>query len=272
MATYVDRVLKQDILLSLDPGRDDCLYRVRRISSGVNRVVYVTITNLNIIPEEKRTYGPSVIKELSKLSEWSGDWTTLRVYMDGDRIRCETDAFQPHALPEEHVLERYPKYDIFSFDVRRSVNHRVSEVVYGGRTAFLKIARFPFELPLLIREVEAYHRLAESDVAPKLIGYVFEESPDRVVGFLVESVEGRVANVADFEECSKALEKLHNLVVHGDLCRYNIIITTNGPKFIDFEHSTPITEAENGLVDDEKQSLAEKLVDESGAGRPWDMN
>ncbi|KAL2175529.1 uncharacterized protein P884DRAFT_286563 [Thermothelomyces heterothallicus CBS 202.75] len=250
-----------DILLSLDP-----------VSGGMNRVVYVTITNLNIIPEEKRTHGPSVIKELSKLREWNGNWTTLLVHMDDDRIWCETDAFQPHALPEKHVLERYPKYDIFGFDVRRSVNHRVSEVVHGGRTAFLKIARFRFELPLLIREVEAYHHLAESDVAPKLIGYVFEESPNRVVGFLVESVEGRVANVADLEECRKALEKLHNLVVHGDLCRYNIIITTNGPKFIDFEHSTPITEAKNGLVDDEKQSLIEKLVDESGAGRPWDMN
>lgn len=96
----------------------------------------------------------------------------------------------------------------------------------------LKIARYSFELPLLIREVEAYHRLAESDVMPKLIGYVFEDSPNRVIRFLVELVEGRVTNVADLEECSKALEKPHNHVVHGDLCRYNIIFTTNGPKWI----------------------------------------
>ncbi|KAK4138042.1 hypothetical protein BT67DRAFT_447697 [Trichocladium antarcticum] len=237
----LDQPNPEDIILSLDPGRDDCLYRVRRVSGGVNRAVYVTITNLNIIPEEKRTYGPLVIKELSKLEEWRGNWKTLL-------------------------------YDIFGLDVRRSINHRVSAVVHGGRTAFLKIARFLFELPLLTREVEAYHRLAESDVAPSLIGYVFEERPDRVVGFLVEAVEGRVANVADYKECIRALEKLHNFVVYGDLCRYNIIITANGPKFIDFEHSTPITEARNSLVDDEKQSLAVKLVDETGAGRPRGMN
>lgn len=73
----LDQPNLEDILLSLDPGRDDCLYRVRRVSGGVNRVVYVTITNLDIIPEEKRTHGPSVIKELSKLEEWRGNWTTL---------------------------------------------------------------------------------------------------------------------------------------------------------------------------------------------------
>lgn len=275
-----------DTLLSLDPGRLDLLYRIRRVSStaAANRVVYVTVTNPDIIPEEKRTYGPSVVRELSsKLErEWNGDWTTLRVHMVDDgsgRIWCEPDVFQPHALPKKHLLDDYyPKYDIFDLGVRRrSVNHRVSEVVlHDGRACFVKVARFPHELPFLVREVEAYRILGASRLAPKFVGYVFEESPDRVVGFLAESVEGRAAGLADLEACSRALGELHRFLIHGDLCRYNIIITRDGPKFIDFEQSIPIAELEakelESLMDEESRGLAARLSDESGAGQPWDLN
>jgi hypothetical protein len=259
-----------DSMLSLDLGPNDCLYRIRRASETVNLVVYVTVTNLAIIPEEDRTYGPFVIKELSKLKEWTKSWTTLRVNMEGDRIWCETDAFPHHAVPKEHVHSEYPVYEIFSFDVRRSVNHRVSEVLRQGQTCFLKIARFPHELPFLIREMEAYHSLCLADacLAPKLIGYVFEESPDRVVGFLMEAVQGRVAGVEDLPVVTEALGELHRVLIHGDFCKYNIYITSDGPKFIDFEFSTPIGEATASMAEDELKALPEKLADESGAGRP----
>ena len=61
-----------DTILSLDLGPKDSLYRVSRVSETANRVVYVTLNDPAVIPDEdfKRTYGPSVIKELSKLPEW----------------------------------------------------------------------------------------------------------------------------------------------------------------------------------------------------------
>ena len=57
--------------------------------------MYVTLNDPDIIPDEdfKRTYGPSVVKELSKLKEWSGNFTALTVHTDGDRIWCDVDAF-----------------------------------------------------------------------------------------------------------------------------------------------------------------------------------
>ncbi|AEO64115.1 8f74d80c-9d20-4583-b429-502a4e2bdbf8 [Thermothielavioides terrestris] len=260
-----------DTLLSLDLGFDDCLYRIRRVSGTVNRVLYVTVTNLAIIPEEKRTYGPSVIKELSKLKEWNGDWKTLTVHMDGDRIWCETNAFLPHTVPKKHLLDIYPTYDLFSLELRRPVTHRVFEVSHEGRSCYLKIARFPHELRYLTRELDAYHALALADtgLAPKLLGYVFEETPDRVVGFLVESLEGRAAGVGDLESCREALHKLHRVLLHGDLCKYNIIITPDGPKFIDFEMSTPAADATGALLEEENEKLESQLADESGTGRPW---
>ncbi len=58
-----------DIMLSLDLGPYDCLYRIRRVFSEVSKIVYVTIINPDIIFKERRTYGLSIIIEFSKLNE-----------------------------------------------------------------------------------------------------------------------------------------------------------------------------------------------------------
>ncbi|KND87660.1 hypothetical protein TOPH_07691 [Tolypocladium ophioglossoides CBS 100239] len=259
-----------DTLLSLDPGPSDILYRIQRVRGEHSRVLYVTVANPAVIPEDKRTHGRSAIAELSKLDKWSDDWTTLIVHKDNDGIWCEVDKFRPHALPKD-VLDDYPAYDISHFETRHSFNHRVSEVVHGGRAYVLKIARFPHEVPALTRELKAYHRLAGSSLAPRLIGYAFEESPDRIVGFLVESIHGRVAGVSDFESCREALHQLHQHLIHGDLCRYNILITSEGPKFIDFENSilSSTKDWSRRRMDAEMQGLAGKLADTSVDGRPW---
>lgn len=55
-------------------------------------------TNLDVIPEEARTYGPDVICELSKLEEWYDTWDTLTVHKDEGGIRSEHDVYRPHAL------------------------------------------------------------------------------------------------------------------------------------------------------------------------------
>ncbi|KAK4099823.1 hypothetical protein N658DRAFT_487403 [Parathielavia hyrcaniae] len=254
-----------DSILSLDLGPNDCLYRIRRRVSGTrNRVVYVTITNLAVIPEEKRTYGPSVVEELSKLREWNQDWSTLRVHMEDGHVWCEADAFQPHAVPKDRLHdERYPSYNISDL-----------EVLYKGQPYYLKLARFPHELPFLFREMDAYHSLAQEAsvfrLAPKLVAYVFEETPDRVTGFLVEPVQGRVADTGDLLQVAAAVAELHRVLVHGDLCKYNIFMTSDGPRFIDFEVSTTVSEATGRrLAEEELEGLAGKLADESGAGRPW---
>ncbi len=261
-----------DTLLSLDPSPEDCLYRIRRVSGDVNRVLYVTVTNPAFLPEEEQTYGPSVIAELGRLREWGGNWTTLRVHSHGGVLSCEVDVFPPHALSRDHVFDGYPVCNIFDLQVRRSPKQRVSEVLWAVQACFLKIARFSFELRWVAREVDAYHRLAGSPLAPRFLAYVFEEVPDRIVGFLVESVSGRAAGIGDLEPCREALAKLHRHLIHGDLCRYNILITPEGPRFIDFEDA--VLEADNweALKQAEEQTLAEKLADESGAGRPRDMD
>ncbi len=253
-------------MLSLEPGTKDCLYRIRR----QKRVRYVTVTDPAVIPEDKRTTGVSVIAELSKLKEWGGGkWKTLLVWKDCDTVKCKTDVFPPHALSKKHVFVEYPVYNIFDLGFRNELNHRVWEVDCNGRACFLKIARFPHELPRVAREVEAYQRLRGSQLTPKFLGYAFEEEANPVVRFLVESIQGRAADIGDLEPCIEALHQLHRFLIHGDVCKYNILITPEGPKFIHFEQSIVQAKDWGSKMSAEKKLLAEKLDDQSKEGRPW---
>jgi serine/threonine protein kinase len=77
------------------------------------------------------------------------------------------------------------------------------------------------------------------------------------------------------EDCKEALGELHaSGLLHGDLVKDNILITSEGPKFIDFEDSTPQPcndlERWNAMKEQELCSLEAALLDSSGRGRPWD--
>ncbi|GKZ34884.1 hypothetical protein AbraIFM66950_005281 [Aspergillus brasiliensis] len=218
----------KDTLLSLDMGFEDCLYRIRRDNQTRTRVVYVALNYLDLIPEESRTYGPDVIRELSKLREWYDEtWETLTVYKDGnDGIRSERDLFPPHALRKQQIPGDYELVNIF-------------------------------DLQILV-----------------ILGYVFEETPHRVMGCIIEEVNGYRPSASDFGACQIALQQLHDLdIVHGDLNKHNMFITDEGVKFIDFEGSY-VGPAENEEDWDKRKStemqrLMGALLDKSGKGCPW---
>lgn len=48
----------KDTVLSLDLGQEDCLYRILREDSLLKIIVYVHLRQLDLIPEDSRTYGP----------------------------------------------------------------------------------------------------------------------------------------------------------------------------------------------------------------------
>lgn len=106
-----------------------------------------------------------------------------------------------------------------------------------------------------------------------MLGYVYEETQDRVFGFLFEKISGYCPGIADLGLCQVALRELHGLnIIHGDVNRYNMFVTNEGVRFIDFEDSCigPIEETNrwNQMKLDEIRSLPEELSDESGRGRP----
>jgi hypothetical protein len=227
---------------------------------------------VEIIPEHDRSHGPSALQVLSEIPGWNESWTTLVIYKEKGRICSKTDISYPHTVPKESLLPDYPIVDVSSLNAITRPSFRTSEVSYNDKESYLKIARFPFELKWISQEIKAYHALRKSSLVPGLLGYACEsQDHNRVIGFLVEKVNGHHAELEDLQACIEALEKLHGFLIHGDICKYNIIVSSEGPKFIDLEDSV-LVDAEKWsieLKDKERQSIARKLADDSGAGRPW---
>lgn len=130
-------------------------------------------------------------------------------------------------------------------------------------TVIAKIARFEWEIPRVERETRAYQLLEGSGLAPRFLGHLHENG--RIMGLLLEKVEGRPACAQDLGDCEAAVERLHGLgLLHGDVNRYNFLITAEGVKLIDFERVQE--NASPGSMSKEVESLRAELVDESGRG------
>lgn len=129
-----------------------------------------------------------------------------------------------------------------------------------------KIPRFEWKLPRIEQETRLYQLLEGSGLAPRFLGHVHENG--RIMGFLLERIEGRPASLQGLIACEAALEKLHGLgLIHGDVNRYNFLVTDEGEdvKLINFERFQE--NAGPALMSEELEDLRAEMVDESGRGR-----
>lgn len=69
----------------------------------------------------------------------------------------------------------------------------------------------PLRKTTLAWEVKAYQNpaLQEARLAPHMLGYIYEETSDSVIGVLVEVVSGRHPGIADLGPCQEALRLFH---------------------------------------------------------------
>lgn len=105
--------------------------------------------------------------------------------------------------------------------------------------------------------------LEGSGLTPRFLGHVHENG--RIMGFLLEKIEGRPDSPQDLSVCETALGKLHGLgLVHGDVNRYNFLITEKGAKLLDFERLLENASPES--MRRELENLRVELADESGRG------
>ena len=106
-------------------------------------------------------------------------------------------------------------------------------------------------------------------LAPTVVGFVYEEVEDRIIGFLLEDIQGRYPDINDLDLCQAIVQQLHEIViVHGDLNKYNFLITGKTARVIDFGVSTCISD-DGQVADNEMQQLATKLLDDSGVGHKF---
>ncbi|KAF2790759.1 hypothetical protein K505DRAFT_75680 [Melanomma pulvis-pyrius CBS 109.77] len=267
----------KDTLLSLDMGTKDCFYRIRRDYADSSSVVYVHLQDLDILCEDSRTYGPSVIHDLSLMVDgWDRSWTTLTVFKINGRIQSNEDTWKPHALPLDIPLENLPRLNVVDLEVKHTYKNRVSLISLQSQRRIFKFCPFEFEVPYLAQEIKALTMLSRRgcSLIPSVLSYVFERSKEQIIGFVCEELQGRFADPSDYVQCRDALQELHSYgCIHGDLNKFNIIITANGPRFIDCEKTrldTDLSDTELAtLQQQEIDGLDEVLNNEEGWGKPW---
>lgn len=263
-----------DTLLDLDVSHYDGLYRIGRVQDGVQRVIFVYITDIECIPESSRTSRDELLRELARLDKWYNKCDTLTISESGD---MKFNMFKPHGLLKNAITGKYPLFNILDLKVNSVKKSRVRLIQMGSATCYLKIARFEFELTALNHEIRVYIALHERDrtIAPQFIGYAYEGDSDRIIGFILEAVSGKPAYITDLVVCQNAVRKLHRAnIIHGDLRRDNILISSEGAKIIDFENAR--IGPNDGTCDwdelkaEELDHLPIALNDESDVGQPWD--
>ncbi|KAF2241476.1 hypothetical protein BU26DRAFT_544493 [Trematosphaeria pertusa] len=267
----------KDIVLSLDMGTKDCFYRIRRDHTDTSSVVYVHLQDLDILDEDSRTYGPSIVRNLSLVVDaWNHSWTTLTVFKNKGKVQSAEDEWTPHSLPLDTPIRDLPLLNVLDLDVRHRYKNRVSLIQFQSQRRIFKFCPFEFELPYLAQEIKALTVLSSRGctLIPPVLNYVFERSKEQIIGFVCEELQGRFAEPGDYDQCRDALQKLHSYgCVHGDLNKFNIILTADGPRFIDFEKSrlnTNLSDAELATLQQrEVDGLDEALNAEEGWGKPW---
>ncbi|PVH77531.1 hypothetical protein DL98DRAFT_517272, partial [Cadophora sp. DSE1049] len=255
----------QPVILSMEVDDDDSFESEYRLRIG-NQVKYLIIS--------PRTFDRDIlsfpIHSLPRLPH-NEEWTVAHISRDKTSgglktsisnqtlagVRCQWH----HTRVDCLELEKTRQLTAMAFE---AVSHSIFPITPRSPAAIIaKIARFEWELPRIEQETRAYQLLEGSELAPRFLGHVHENG--RIMGLLIEKIEGRSASSQDLSICEKALSQLHELgLTHGDVNRYNFLITEEGVKLVDFEclleNATPES------MRKELENLRAELVDESGRG------
>lgn len=104
--------------------------------------------------------------------------------------------------------------DVLSLPLIKRLKPGVSETLHEGRAAVAKIACFEWQIPRVTHETWAYCVLTKSPrpsdgppIAPEFLDHLTENG--RVMGFLMEKLEGRFARSDDLTQCTALLKRLH---------------------------------------------------------------
>ncbi|KAG4413853.1 hypothetical protein IFR04_012997 [Cadophora malorum] len=211
-----------------------------RILVNRKHIKYVTI-DPGIYEVDDLCFPPILVEKLPKFPE--GDWNCGRISQtDGTPAPFFSETLKKE-LPSISPLW-YPKsYEYLSFQI-------------GERLRSNEIGHY-------VAETQAYSWIDGHNIGPKFLGYLTEDG--RVIGFLIESVEGRHATVSDLDACKAIVRELHGLgILHGDLNKHNFLISERGVVMIDFETAKKSKDGE--AMEKELMGLEGHLLDESGNG------
>lgn len=196
-------------------------------------------------------------------------WTTMNISRgeDGSLVsKVRTDPLPAIIEPWHDTC-----IDVLSLERTKRFNSGVYEAQYNGAPAVAKIACFEWDMRRIEHEtwvysiLEDYHRKNPKEpFAPRFLGHLTEN--DRIIGFLLQKVDGEPACIDDLADCTILLNRLYGIgLIHGDVNRHNFLAdrVSGSMRLIDFEHVAPF---EENLARTELLSLPAELAEESGRG------
>jgi len=151
--------------------------------------------------------------------------------------------------------------------VRQRVHISTHPEINDGQPVLIKLAVWPWEITSIEVETTAYQWINDSGIGPKFFGHLTEGKDGRVVGFVVEWVQGaRAAGSGDIEGCKKALGRLHRLgIKSGDINKHNFLVR-DGHEVVLVDFETAKHNCSPQELEDEMATLKSSLEDTSFRG------
>lgn len=252
-------------VLSQQIGDEDAKYRIR---SG-RRVYYLTIPEppTRLFDIDTLCQPCLLLPKLPKFPD--GDWTEMTLTMGTNGQITSRLSYEP--LDEISPCWHPRRIDVLSLRRTARYNARTSLVEFEGKQVVCKLSPFPWEIVYLERETLAYEHIAKSAknalIAPQFSGHLTENG--RVIGFLLEKVEGTYARLSDLPLCGAALKTLHTMgLVHVDVNKHNFVVDREKgeARLIDFEHARLFSEEK---AQQELENLEAVLNDDSNSGATY---
>lgn len=218
---------QQELVLSFTIRDEHTYYWV--IRDG--RIVYVDVENAAPIPGHDPVAGPPSIEVLQKLDRWHEPWAAYYVTLrDGDTLHCEPVFTPKQGILPELLRDNYPRINRAALPVVQQLKRRIQLVLHDGQQCFLKYARFTHELLWLEHEMRVFNAVEEAGVASVILAYVYDKTPDRIVGICMEKFKND--GPLDYVKCTLALDQIH---ANFGLNIPNMDMGGDGPMFFDFE-------------------------------------
>ncbi|KAI9875361.1 MAG: hypothetical protein M1830_008579 [Pleopsidium flavum] len=244
-------------------GVDDCgLESYFRVLVDCQKVKYISIDG-GIYDTDDLCFPPALLSKLPPLPP--GDWNLAHIAKSSETTKPHFAWSVQKAFRGITHAWHATKVDYLSLSLGKMLMANVYEAssAHFDTPVIAKLARFPWEIDYYEAETEAYAWIEGHGIGPRFLGHLTEEG--RIIGFLLERVEGRHAVIGDLSACRAVVSKLHDLgIVHGDLNKHNFLVFESRVVLLDFE--TAVRSEDTDAMDRELRMLEQQLRNESGKG------
>ncbi|KAI4219977.1 MAG: hypothetical protein LQ349_008205 [Xanthoria aureola] len=229
-----------------------------RLSKNGDRIVYISI-DAGVYDEEDYCSLPVLLDLLPRFP--SGDWNRGHIIRTEGRPEPHFAWTRSADLPGITPIWHSRQVEFSRFEICTKVMPNVAEASHPELGDIIaKYARFEWEVASYQSETEVYHWLHGHNMGPNFLGHLIEGG--RVIGFLLQKLNGRRASFQDLARCEDVLRKLHSLdILHGDVNRHNFLVNKEQVVLIDFE--TSVRSQDDAEKAKELQSLKKELLDDS---------